>query len=456
MGKGDGGAVKGETTVPRRKVALGWRGAAKAEGADEPRQSEQGEDAGGAVKKERAPAAPRRRGLCGEDTCGTAMRFLWRELLAARSESAQHKQAMAESDKNGEDKCEMRDTVDKKKQEWKLLMEDPKLTWEEKVVEVLHIVRCRGFTEYNHKLLRSLPTRFHTHNIAFFDLDKESKLGRGPPVKKALASSEYWRMMDSVNVIAIKVTESDVSYPISIFGTVLARDVYDYRCVYLFRRGRDDAQIITSPEDTLLLTGPNRALAASDNIYFEFHLKIKGDEGVDKDFSKGLLEHSTICYTKQPMTLSLESLLSTIEFVYTPVPCAVEASVAVSIKGLVSSKFSGKVTAWTSGDDENKIILYDSEVKGTNRALGPGGSIDLTRRFVAVKLDDTLVLNVSVSEGDHHEEAELFELVVGHDDDEEECIRQQGPYELQVKVVWTAGLEESWRRSSRSLPAMLV
>ncbi|KAF2920891.1 uncharacterized protein [Oryza sativa Japonica Group] len=253
-------------------------------------------------------------------------------------------------------------------------------------------------------------------------------------------------MMDSVNVIAIKVTESDVSYPISIFGTVLARDVYDYRCIYLFRRGRDDAQIITSPEDTLLLTGPNRALAASDNIYFEFHLKIKGDEGVDKDFSKGLLEHSTICYTKQPMTLSLESLLSTIEFVYTPVPCAVEASVAVSIKGLVSSKFSGKVTAWTSGDDENKIILYDSEVKGTNRALGPGGSIDLTRRFVAVKLDDTLVLNVSVSEGDHHEEAELFELVVGHDDDEEECIRQQGPYELQVKVVWTAGLEESWRR----------
>lgn len=66
-------------------------------------------------------------------------------------------------------------------------------------------------------------------------------------MKKALASSEYWRMMDSVNVIAIKVTESDVSYPISIFGTVLARDVYDYRCVYLFRRGRDDAQIITSP-----------------------------------------------------------------------------------------------------------------------------------------------------------------------------------------------------------------
>ena len=30
-------------------------------------------------------------------------------------------------------------------------------------------------------------------------------------------------------------------------------------------------------DDTLTLMGPNRALAASDSMYFEFHLKIKGD-----------------------------------------------------------------------------------------------------------------------------------------------------------------------------------
>uniref|UniRef100_A0A0D3GW38 DUF6598 domain-containing protein n=1 Tax=Oryza barthii TaxID=65489 RepID=A0A0D3GW38_9ORYZ len=51
----------------------------------------------------------------------------------------------------------------------------------------------------------------------------------------------------SVNIISIKVIKSDVGYPISVFGTVLARDQYDYRCVYLFRRGRDDPQIINSP-----------------------------------------------------------------------------------------------------------------------------------------------------------------------------------------------------------------
>lgn len=54
-------------------------------------------------------------------------------------------------------------------------------------------------------------------------------------------------MVHSMNISSIKVTESDVGYPISVFGTVLARDEYDFRCVYLFRRDRDDPQLITSP-----------------------------------------------------------------------------------------------------------------------------------------------------------------------------------------------------------------
>uniref|UniRef100_A0A0E0EHI1 DUF6598 domain-containing protein n=1 Tax=Oryza meridionalis TaxID=40149 RepID=A0A0E0EHI1_9ORYZ len=263
--------------------------------------------------------------------------------------------------------------------------------------------------------------------------DYSSKLARGPPIK-SLAFPDYWWEMDSVNVIAIKVAESDVGYPIRVFGTVLARDEYD------FRRDRNNPQIITSPEDTLTLTGPNRALGATDKMYFEFNLKIRDDGDVDKDFCKGVREHNAICYTKQPMTLSLESCLSTIDFVYSPVQLAVEASVAVKIKGVVSTFFTGKVTAWTTGDDQNKIILYDSEVEGSNRVVGADGSVDLTRCFVAVNLDDELVLNVCVSEG----AGSIFELVLGHND--EECVLEQGPYELQVNVVWTAALKHRQRR----------
>lgn len=65
------------------------------------------------------------------------------------------------------------------------------------------------------------------------------------PIHKIPSPRHRW-LVDSVNVVAIKIVESDRDYPISVFGTVLARDEYDYRCVYLFRRGRDEPQVITS------------------------------------------------------------------------------------------------------------------------------------------------------------------------------------------------------------------
>jgi len=67
------------------------------------------------------------------------------------------------------------------------------------------------------------------------------------PIHKIPSPRHHW-LADSVNVIAIKVAEFDRVYPISVFGTVLARDEYDYRCVYLFKRGWDDVSICSSME----------------------------------------------------------------------------------------------------------------------------------------------------------------------------------------------------------------
>jgi hypothetical protein len=50
---------------------------------------------------------------------------------------------------------------------------EPNLTWEMKVLRVLHMIRCRDLIEFNHKLNFSTQTRFCEFNIAFFDLDKE-------------------------------------------------------------------------------------------------------------------------------------------------------------------------------------------------------------------------------------------------------------------------------------------
>uniref|UniRef100_A0A0E0AQH5 DUF6598 domain-containing protein n=1 Tax=Oryza glumipatula TaxID=40148 RepID=A0A0E0AQH5_9ORYZ len=274
-----------------------------------------------------------------------------------------------------------------------------------------------------------------------------AKISPGSPIR-TIPSSKFVMLEGSVNVIAIKVTESDSGYPISIFGTVLARDKQDYRCVYLFRRDRDHPQLITSPEDTLTLTGPKRGLATKGSMYFEFNLKIKGDGATDKDFSKGFIEHDAVAYEKPLKTLELESFMSRVAFIYTPVPYAVQATLAVNfLEGL--SNFTGTVNAWTTGNVENEIILYDSRVEGTETSVRNDGRVTLTRNIVAVVCKHKLVLKVCVFEGGS--EVACFKFVLGHRN--EECTRKKGPYVLQVKVRWIGIIEQynrkMWERIGR-------
>ncbi|KAL6658836.1 hypothetical protein ACP70R_002876 [Stipagrostis hirtigluma subsp. patula] len=334
-----------------------------------------------------------------------------------------------------------------------LMRED--LTWEEKALSILHLARCREFREYKHRDGLGVPTRFCPFNLAFFDLDKEclisiSGLDFGatyvsrPPVH-SIPEPCHYRLEDSVSVIAIKVTESDRGYPISVYGTVLARDEYDYRCVYLFRRDRDDPQLITSEDDSLALTGPLRALAATNCMYFEFHLKIKGDGAVDEDLSKGVVAHDYMWPRVEPLTRLLKSKLSTVEMVYMPVASAVEASISLNFLKGIPDCFIGHVTAWTTGHgDEYGFYLYDSDAVGTQTRLGDGGSVALNRLIAAVPLDEDLVIHACVFETENGDEpAECFEFVLGHEVEEEgheveERTSEQGPYELQVKVSFAA------------------
>ncbi|KAL6848983.1 hypothetical protein ACP4OV_021566 [Aristida adscensionis] len=312
------------------------------------------------------------------------------------------------------------------------LLRRSELTWEEKVVEVLHIVRCQEFTEYDPKNDDYVQTRFSQFNIAFFDFEKESMIGFGPPLSE-LGASGWLSFESSVNVISLKIVESDVGYPIRVFGTVLARDALDYKRVYLFRRDSGDPQLITSLNDTLTLTGPYRGLAVTDSMFFEIDLWIKFDETGDRVLGKGVIEHNAIRYTKKAMSWLVTSWLSTVELVYAPVQFPVEATVAVNIlRG--PCNFTGKVTGWTFENHENHVILYDTEAAGTRKVLGDDGSIPLSRCVVAVPFGEKLVLTIFVSGGD-----EGCTLTFGqYDDDRQMC--NIGPYELLVKVIWTGNV----------------
>jgi hypothetical protein len=51
-----------------------------------------------------------------------------------------------------------------------------------------------------------------------------------------------------MDVISIRVVKAgpDYTYPVEVYGTVIARDEIDHKCVYLFNRERKDAQTIRS------------------------------------------------------------------------------------------------------------------------------------------------------------------------------------------------------------------
>ncbi|KAM3276074.1 hypothetical protein ACQJBY_044453 [Aegilops geniculata] len=240
----------------------------------------------------------------------------------------------------------------------------------------------------------------------------------------------------AVNVISVKVIESDRGYPISVYGTVLARDRIDYRCIYLFRRGREDPQMISSKDDMLTLTGPRRALVPPDNIYFEFNLRVKVDAG-DEDFSKGVIQLHVIPCDPEPITRVLSSWLSRVELVLAPVDGPVAASLEVKIlKG--APPLIGKICAGTSENPETQMIVYDS------RDMKSGSSVVLSRNLVAVPVPDPddeeneIVVHVRfLDDGDNVDDEDAGTMVsVAYPAEEQVC--SHGAWELQVNVAWTA------------------
>jgi hypothetical protein len=51
----------------------------------------------------------------------------------------------------------------------------------------------------------------------------------------------------ALGVLYVKVLASEAGFPIGVFGTILMRDDFDFKCIYLFKRDRDNCQVINSP-----------------------------------------------------------------------------------------------------------------------------------------------------------------------------------------------------------------
>ncbi|KAM0862380.1 hypothetical protein ACQ4PT_045321 [Festuca glaucescens] len=267
--------------------------------------------------------------------------------------------------------------------------------------------------EYDPKTGEVCYTRFYHKDFSRFDIDEECKsevqilpvppsplppmryTHRTPTTHTNPRGEQVYNLWELANIFSVKIAASDVLFPLEVYGIVIARDYVDFKCVYLFRRSRDDCQIINSEDESLILTGPSRGLVLMDNLYLEVDLKVRDSRHKDQELSKGLCAIDGVRLGGWDYSLvgcvDLESRLSTMEVKFAVVVFAVEATFEIKV---IKGNFCGEITAYTSSILDC-LVLHDSKAGGVT--CDGSGMIQLWRRVVCVGKKEKLHLKIDAA-----------------------------------------------------------
>ncbi|XP_047096177.1 uncharacterized protein LOC124708540 [Lolium rigidum] len=255
--------------------------------------------------------------------------------------------------------------------------------------------------EYDPETGEVCYTRFYHKDFSSFDIDEESPL---PAMRHTHSTAttytnplgeQFYRLFESANILSVKIAASDVCFPLQVYGTVIARDYLDFKCVYLFRRCREDFQVIHSEDESLILTGPTRGLVLMDNLYLEVDLKVRDKKDKDQELSKGLCVIDGVRlggwdYSRVGC-IDLKSRLSTVDVKFAVVVSAVEATFEIKV---MKGNFFGEITAYTSRI-QDCLVLHDSRAGGVT--CDGSGMIQLWRRVVCVSKKEKLLLKIATA-----------------------------------------------------------
>ncbi|KAE8813117.1 hypothetical protein D1007_09891 [Hordeum vulgare] len=213
-----------------------------------------------------------------------------------------------------------------------------------------------------------------------------------PPMRYTYPTPEeryYIKTAETLQIVSLKIVSINdtLHWPLEVFGMVAVRDILDHKRNIIFQRQRNNCQIINANDPYLALTGPSRAVAVSMKPSdIEISLKVKGaTKSGDKDLSELVLGFRSGCV----LSGVYPSRLSTLEFKYDYIPCAVEATISIKVTGgSWPDGFRGVFTACDTADDDLKIKLLGFGDGGL--PVGADGMIKLSRSVVSAGICEML------------------------------------------------------------------
>uniref|UniRef100_A0ACD5Z0W5 Uncharacterized protein n=3 Tax=Avena sativa TaxID=4498 RepID=A0ACD5Z0W5_AVESA len=240
------------------------------------------------------------------------------------------------------------------------------------------------FSEYDPKQGKYIYTRYFYRSKLDLGLDLNQESPVGPMRYTDKIFLEGFFQANTMNVVSVKIVASDYGYPLHVYGTIIARDSLDRKRIYMFWRDKDNCQLISSKDDSLILTGPKRGLMVCDAIFFEIDLKVKDVHGMkvkDERLSKGLMEVDGVLRLAYPTMRKVQmeklvSMHSILDLSYIFVRNAVEGTVEVRILD-GPADFHGKIYARTTNVPCD-IMLHDTKVNGMLTA-GDEGVVQMAR-----------------------------------------------------------------------------
>ncbi|CAN6335691.1 unnamed protein product [Urochloa humidicola] len=208
---------------------------------------------------------------------------------------------------------------------------------------------------------------------------------------------------DTMEIFFVKVTQitRELQWPLDVHGIVAVRDSLDWKRNYLFRRGGDDCQTLTSQDSLLELTGPSRAILLWDEPVFEIDLKVKGKGSSSSEDDKilcldffgynNISYKGSLSYTR---TKEVSSKCCTVEVRFAHLKCSVEATITAHIsKG--SGNFSARLTACNTSIGEDVVLL---DTRGRAVSVNKDGEVTLQRRVVVVEERAKLILGIKAEQ----------------------------------------------------------